>query len=64
MEKRYKDSLDRDEVIHIGLSALKDKFEGEMNSKSIEIGYIDAKQGKFIKFSKSEVEDAISFLRE
>jgi hypothetical protein len=39
--------LDRDEAIHIGLSALKDKFEGVLNGKSIEIGFIDTTSGRF-----------------
>lgn len=41
MEKRYKDNLDRDEAIHIGLTALKEKFEGQMSGKTLEIGFVD-----------------------
>lgn len=33
--------MDRDEAIYLGLTALKAKFEGIMNNKNIEIGYID-----------------------
>ncbi len=64
LEKRYKEDLDRDEAIHIGLSALKEKFEGQMSGKTVEIGFIDISNGKFLRLSKSEIEDAISFLKD
>lgn len=64
LEKRFKDDLDRDEAIHIGLNALREKFEGQMNGKTLEIGFVDCSNGRFQKFSKSEIEDAISFLKD
>ena len=39
--------MDLDEAVHIGLSALKEKFEGQMNSKNIEIAFVDNKEKKF-----------------
>ena len=33
--------MDLDEAIHIGLSALKERFEGTMSGSNLEIGYVD-----------------------
>lgn len=41
LEKRYKDTFDKEEAIHTALLALKDGFEGEMTCKNIEIGFVD-----------------------
>lgn len=35
-----------------------------MDSKTVEVGYIDRDSGRFLKLSKTEIEDAISFLKE
>ena len=56
--------MDRDEAIHIGLAALKEKFEGTMSGKTLEIGYIEDTNGRFLKLTKTETEDAISFLKD
>mgnify|MGYP006321420391 FL=1 len=32
LERRYKESIDFDEAVHIGLTALREKFEGLMSS--------------------------------
>ncbi len=64
MEKRYKETMDKDEAIHIGLLALKEKFEGQMNGKTIEIGFVDTNNKKFTQLNHREIEDAISFLRD
>lgn len=56
--------MDRDEAIHIGLLALKEKFEGQMNGKTIEIGFVDTNNKKFTQLNHREIEDAISFLRD
>lgn len=39
--------MDLDEAVHIGLSALKEKFEGQMSNKNIEIAFVDNKEKKF-----------------
>ena len=64
LERRYKPDMDLDEAIHIGLNALKEKFEGVMSSKSIEIVYISNSQKKFHQMSKEQVQNAIDFLKE
>lgn len=55
MERRYKPDLDLDEAVHIGLTALKEKFEGIMSSKTIEIAYVDNKEKKLKIYSKDMV---------
>jgi hypothetical protein len=35
-----------------------------MSGKTVEIGFIDVSKGKFLRLSKSEIEDAISFLKD
>jgi len=43
-----------EDVIHTALLTLKEGFEGEMNSKNIEIAYIDKKK-KFTVLTPSEI---------
>jgi len=62
LEKRYKDNLDRDDAIHIALLALKDGFEGTMNSKNVEIGYIDSSDSVFKVMTQREVDDCLGFI--
>lgn len=64
LEKRYKETMDRDEAIHIGLNALKEKFEGQMSGKTLEIGFVDLSDKKFTHLNHREIEDAISFLKD
>jgi len=40
LEKRYNDSLELEDAIHIALLTLKESIEGEMNGNTIEIGLI------------------------
>ena len=43
-------------MIHTALLTLKEGFEGEMNSKNIEIAYVD-KNRKFTVLTPNEIQD-------
>ena len=62
LEKRYKEDLGRDDAIHIALLALKDGFEGVMNSKNVEVGFISEASPQFRVLSQQEVGDALGFI--
>ena len=62
LEKRYKEDLDRDDAIHMALLALKDGFEGTLNNRNVEIGYIDVSEKKFKNLSQREISDILSFV--
>lgn len=64
LEWRYKDGIDFDEAVHIGLTALREKFEGLMSSSNIEIAFVDMKTSKFQMLPKNQIQNAIEFLRE
>jgi 20S proteasome subunit alpha 2 len=64
LERRYKENLDLDEAVHIGLSALKEKFEGVMNSQNVEISFVDKHERILKVFSTEQIASAIEFLRE
>lgn len=64
LERRYKPDIDLDEAIHIGLNALKEKFEGVMSSKNIEIVHISKGQRRFQSMTKEQIQNAVEFLRE
>ena len=62
LEKRYKEDLDRDDAIHIALLALKDGFEGTLNNRNVEIGFVDESDKKFKNLSQKEVADILCFV--
>jgi 20S proteasome subunit alpha 2 len=62
LEKRYKDDLDRDDAIQIGLLAMKEGFEGILNNRNIEIGYIETSDKKFKVINQREIADILSFI--
>ena len=64
LQKRYKEDLDRDDAIHMVLLALKDGFEGTMNNRNIEIGYIDKADKKFKNLSQTEIGHILSFVND
>lgn len=64
LEWRYKDGIDFDEAVHIGLTALREKFEGLMSSSNVEIAFVDMKTNKFQMLPKNQIQNAIDFLRE
>lgn len=64
LEKKYRDNFDWDEAIHTGLLALKDGFEGTMNSKNIEIGYIDESDKIFKILNGREIENCLGFIKD
>ena len=64
LEKRYKEDLDRDDAIHMALMALKEGFEGSLNNRNIEIGYIDVADNKFKNLSQTEVGHILGFVND
>ena len=56
LEKRYDPTLLLEDVIHTALLTLKEGFEGEMNSKNIEIAYVD-KNRKFTVLTPNQIQD-------
>lgn len=62
LEKRYKENMDRDDAIHTALLALKDGFEGVMNQRNVEVGYIDQSDRVFRNLSQREINDILSFI--
>ena len=62
LEKKYNQEMERDDAIHTALLALKDGFEGVMNGKNIEVGYIDSEDNQFKSLSIQEIEDVLSFI--
>ncbi|OAP55504.1 hypothetical protein AYL99_10477 [Fonsecaea erecta] len=76
LEKRYNDSLELEDAIHIALLTLKETIEGEMNGDTVEIGIVgepanhllgyEGVEGavgpRFRKLSKEEIEDYLTNL--
>ncbi len=59
-EKNYKDDIDLQEAIVLGLEALHSTAEGVFNASTIEIGVIELANRKFRKLAPSEVEKYVS----
>ena len=57
-EKGYKDGMDLDQAVELGLKALYTGTQERFNEQSIEVAYIDLK-GKFHKISLEKVKDYI-----
>ncbi|EJT69324.1 proteasome subunit alpha type-2 [Gaeumannomyces tritici R3-111a-1] len=76
LEKRYTETLELEDAVHIALLTLKETIEGEMNGDSIEIGIVgppahhllgvegvEGAQGpRFRKLSPQEIEDYLTNL--
>ncbi|KAI9901355.1 hypothetical protein N3K66_003172 [Trichothecium roseum] len=76
LEKRYSETLELEDAIHIALLTLKDNIEGEMNGDSIEIGIVgepaehllglEGVEGavgpRFRKLTPQEIEDYLTSL--
>ena len=62
LEKKFNETMERDDAIHTALLALKDGFEGVMNGKNIEVGYVDSEDKIFKSLSNKEIEDILSFI--
>jgi len=76
LEKRYNDSLELEDAIHIALLTLKETIEGEMNGDTVEIGIVgepanhllgfEGVEGavgpRFRKLTKDEIEDYLTNL--
>ncbi|KAI9675093.1 MAG: Proteasome subunit alpha type-2 [Caeruleum heppii] len=76
LEKRYNDSLELEDAVHIALLTLKETIEGEMNGETVEIGIVgppadhllgyegvEGAQGpRFRKLSPQEIEDYLTNL--
>jgi len=57
-EKHYREDIDKDEAIILGLKALSKGVEGKINPDAIEIGVVDSSR-KFRKLSKEETKEYI-----
>ncbi len=54
-EEKYKDGMSRDDAIMLGLGALKESTEAEMNAEAVEIGLVEV-DGEFRKITNGEVQ--------
>ena len=61
LERRYRPGLDLDEAVHIGLSALKERFEGVMSGRNVEVLNVGS---AVVRLSAEQVQSAVDFLRE
>lgn len=57
-EKHYRENMEKDEAIILGLKALSKGVEGKINPDAIEIGVVDSSK-KFRKLSKEETKEYI-----
>ncbi|KAA0007525.1 MAG: archaeal proteasome endopeptidase complex subunit alpha [Thermoplasmata archaeon] len=57
-EKHYREDIDKDEAIILGLKALSKGVEGKINPDAIEIGVVDSSR-KFRKLSREETQEYI-----
>ena len=62
LEKKYNENYSLEDAIQDALRALKDGFEGVMNEKNVEIGYIDQSDGVFKVLSQREVGINLGFI--
>jgi len=56
LEKRYADTIELEDAIHLAILMLKENFEGEMNELNIEIGVIGGDR-KFRVLTPTEIKD-------
>ncbi|WGI16902.1 archaeal proteasome endopeptidase complex subunit alpha [Methanonatronarchaeum sp. AMET-Sl] len=63
-EKEYKEDLDIDEAITLGLQALVKELDEDPTVESLEIGIAKVDTGKFEKLSEEELKEHISHLEE
>ena len=61
LEKRYSEEMELEEGIHNILLALKEGYEGEMNSKNIEIAIV-GEDKKFRKLTPAEIQNYLDEL--
>lgn len=59
LEKRYKEDLDIEDVIHLAILALKDGIDGAVYAENIEIGIASIENGKcvFKKLDQEEIKE-------
>lgn len=61
LEKRYQDDMELEDAIHTALLTLREGFEGEMNSKNIEVGIVKTGKvkdaGEFKLLSPEQIQD-------
>lgn len=62
LEKRFKEDMDRDDAVNVGLFGLKEGFEGVMSGKNVEIGWVDERDKTFKIMSEKEVGDCLGFI--
>ncbi|OKY78462.1 MAG: 20S proteasome alpha subunit [Candidatus Methanohalarchaeum thermophilum] len=63
-EDKYSEDLDKEGAIKLGLNALKEVMEEELDSKSLEIGVAEVEDGCFEKLDEEEVKEYIKELDE
>ncbi len=59
-EKKYRDDIDLEGAIILGLEALHSTAEGVFNASTIEVGIIELGTKKFRKLDPSEVEKYVN----
>ncbi len=56
LEKRYSDTIEIEDAVHLAILMLKENYEGEMNERNIEIGVI-GRDKKFRVLTPAQIKD-------
>lgn len=63
-ESDYKDDMDMEDAIMLGMKALYRSTEGKLNAATLEVGLVTLEQRQFIKLSEEEVEKYVDRIQE
>ncbi|MBI2079450.1 hypothetical protein HYT84_01690 [Candidatus Micrarchaeota archaeon] len=55
LEKNYKETMTVEDVISLGITALKKNVEAKLTADNVEVSYVDTKVKKIIALSDKEI---------